>query len=148
MSRVRTWSPSTALASAAIALSFAFLVACSNSDSGSSSAQSQQRAVEFIAAKIEPNDLGIVNTNLAAKDNQFGAGILVFTARSDAPADIPLAVWLVVDEEAYPLGIPAHLATPSLPCPCNAPQGFWESAGLNPYQSALEFEALVLGPGS
>ena len=124
------------------------LVACGGSGGSESSSDAEHRqAVELIAGRMEPNSLGISALNLEAKNNEFGRGIFVFMPKASADDDEPFAVWIVVGEVAYPLGIPAKLATPSLACPCNAPRGFWDGVGLNPYQSSKAFEKLVIGAG-
>ncbi|MCL4191901.1 MAG: hypothetical protein KJZ87_09150 [Thermoguttaceae bacterium] len=94
---------------------------------------------------VRDNERGVTADDLIAKPNPRGDGMLVYVAESRFDGVLRPLVWMVIEDQAYPLNSPSKGVTPSLPWPREGPEAVWKRTGLDPY-SAGEAIDIVFGP--
>lgn len=98
-------------------------------------------AIPIVAKNIGTNKLDVKPGDLRAVKNPKGDGTFVFV-RKTRFSEVPrYVIWMVIDNQAYPLNAPTKLVTENLPWPREAPEAVWKRTNLSPYEasSALQF---------
>ena len=91
-----------------------------------------------------PNKLGVGGREFKTKPNPKGAGVFVFDPRTTFSGVKRNLIWLVIDDEAYPLNGPSKKLTPSLKWPREADPKTWKKTGLDPFMATEAIE-IVFG---
>ena len=80
---------------------------------------------------VERNKLGVGGREFLTKPNTQGDGIYVYDPRTRFHGVERYLIWVVIDEEAYPLNSPSKMVTPGLKWPREAKKGVWERTNLD-----------------
>lgn len=92
-----------------------------------------------------PNNLGVSGREFKTKPNPKGKGIFVYDPRTKFNGAKRNLIWIVIDDEAYPLVGASKNLTPSLKWPREADPKVWKTTKLDPYM-ATEAIKIVFGP--
>lgn len=101
------------------------------------------RGLVIQALKL-PNKLGVGGREFRTKPNPKGTGVFVYDPRTRFHGVKRNLIWLVVNDQAYPLNGPSKMLTPALGWPREAEQKIWKTTGLSPYM-ATEAIKIVFG---
>ncbi len=98
------------------------------------------RSVVILALQL-PNKLGVGGAEFRTKPNPKGKGVFVYDPRTKFHGAERRLIWLVLDEQAYPLNGPSKMLTPRLKWPREIDPKIWKTTGLDPYMAT---EALAI----
>jgi hypothetical protein len=101
------------------------------------------RSIVILALQM-PNNLKVGGAEFKTKPNPKGTGVFVYDPRTRFNGVQRNLVWLVIEDEAYPLNGPSKTLTPELKWPREAAPSLWKQTGLDPY-SATEALKIVFG---
>jgi len=104
------------------------------------------RGLVIQALKL-PNKLGVGGREFRTKSNPRGKGVFVYDARTRFHGVKRYLLWLVVDDQTYPLNGASKNLTPALKWPREANQKIWKATGLNPFSPTESIE-IIFGPNS
>lgn len=102
-----------------------------------------ERGIVILALEL-PNKLRVAGWEFRTKPNPKGAGVFVYDPRTRFHGVERYLIWLVVNDDAYPLNGASKNLTPSLKWPREAAPEVWKTTGLDPY-SASEAIKIVFG---
>ena len=105
---------------------------------------SQSEAVKEVAALLPKNELGILPSDLKAKDNPQGEGTFVYAEQTSYSGVERQILWLMVDGKVYALNGATKDVTPNLMWPRDAEESVWGKTGLDKY-NAEEAIKVVFG---
>ena len=100
-----------------------------------SGAKQNDYARGLVIQVLEPNKLGVGGREFKTVNNPKGEGVLVFDPRTRFNGAERYLIWLVVNDEAYPLNGASKNLTPNLKWPRDADSKIWKSTGLDPYSA-------------
>jgi hypothetical protein len=103
---------------------------------------SYARGVVILA--LQPNKLKVGGAEFKTKPNPKGVGVFVYDPRTRFNGVQRNLVWLVIQDEAYPLNGTSKTLTPGLKWPREVEPKLWKQTGLDPY-SATEAIKIVFG---
>ena len=103
-----------------------------------------EEARSLVIRHIEPNNLKVGGREFQTMPNPKGAGVFVFDPRTRFDGIKRNLIWLVVNQQAYPLNGPSKTITPTLKWPREADQKIWNTTGLSPYMATDAIE-IVFG---
>lgn len=101
------------------------------------------RGIVILALEL-PNNLKVGGAEFRTKDNPKGEGVFVYDPRTTFNGVQRYLIWIVLDDEAYPLNGPSKMLTPGLKWPRDVAGKTWEKTGLSPY-SATEATSIIFG---
>ncbi len=101
-------------------------------------------AIKIVAHALGSNKLGITANDLREKPNPKGDGVLVFVPQTRFSGTERFIIWMVIDEQAYPLNGATKNLTPNLKWPREVPDTIWERTYLNPFMANEAIE-IVFG---
>lgn len=87
----------------------------------------------LVIRALESNDLGVRGKEFKTVNNPKGEGVLVFDPRTRFNGVERYLIWLVVNDEAYPLNGASKNLTPRLKWPREADSKTWKTTGLDPH---------------
>ena len=93
----------------------------------------KQDAINLVALKIMPHSMSIHHKDLKTAKNPNGDGIFVYTKKRDGRGIERKALWLVFENEIFPLNSTAKELTPELKWPEELMPTDWQITGLNLY---------------
>lgn len=93
----------------------------------------KQDAVQLVAAQILAHSMHVEAKDLKARLNPNGNGVFVHTKKKDARGIERKALWLVFENEVFPLNSTAKELTPHLKWPEEIMPAGWQMTGLNLY---------------
>ena len=110
------------------------ILACSIIFSGSHvNAKDDHYARGIVIQALEPNKLGVGGAEFRTKPNIKGDGVFVYDPRVRFHGVERYLIWLVIDDDAYPLNGPSKKLTPGLKWPREAEPNTWKKTGLDPF---------------
>lgn len=114
---------------------------------GAAQAKDDHYARSIVILELQlPNDLRVGGAEFKTKPNPKGTGVFVYDPRTRFDGVQRNLVWLVVEDEAYPLNGASKTLTPKLKWPRDVAPSLWKQTGLDPY-SATEALKIVFGDG-
>lgn len=87
----------------------------------------------IVIQAIEPNNLRVGGAEFKTLDNPKGQGVFVYDPRTNFNGVKRNLIWLVIDDQAYPLNGASKNITPSLKWPREADSSTWKKTGLDQY---------------
>lgn len=121
------------------------VAACANEASDPNNlpaSSSSVTATQIVAVTLGVNDLGITPSDLKEQANPQGDGTFVYASETMFSGVERFILWMVVDDEAYPLNGATKDVTPSLKWPREALDQTWQKTGLDRF-SATESIDLI-----
>jgi hypothetical protein len=103
-----------------------------------------QYARALVIQEVVPNKLSVGGREFKTKPNNKGEGIFVYDPRTVFNGVQRNLIWLVIEDEAYPLNGPSKMITPGLKWPREADPNVWKKTGLDPF-AASEAIDMVFG---
>jgi hypothetical protein len=98
----------------------------------------------LVIQALELNKLGVGGAEFRTKPNINGDGVFVYDPRTRFHGVERYLIWLVIDDDAYPLNGPSKMLTPGLKWPREAEPNTWKKTGLDPFM-AKEAINIVFG---
>lgn len=98
-------------------------------------AQDDHYARGLVIQSLESNKFEVGGAEFKTKPNTRGEGIFVYDPRTNFRGVERHLIWLVIDDQAYPLNSPSKQLTPSLKWPREARPKVWKKTGLDPFQA-------------
>ncbi len=95
----------------------------------------QSEAIKEVAALLPKNELGILPSDLKAKDNPKGEGVFVYAEPTHYIGVERQILWLMIDDKVYPLNGATKDITPALDFPRDADETVWSKTGLDKYNA-------------
>jgi len=80
-------------------------------------AEDNHHARGIVIQAVEPNKLKVGGAEFKTIDNPKGDGVLVYDPRTEFYGVKRYLIWMVINDEAYPLNGPSKMVTPSLSWP-------------------------------
>lgn len=89
----------------------------------------------IVIQALEPNKLGVGGAEFRTKPNIKGDGVFVYDPRTRFHGVARYFIWLVIEDDAYPLNGPSKMLTPSLKWPREEKPSIWKRTGLDPFMA-------------
>lgn len=93
----------------------------------------KQDAISLVSSQIIAHSMQVRAKDLKASHNPNGKGIFVYTQKKDGRGILRKALWLVFENEVFPLNSTAKEITPQLKWPEEIMPQDWSLTGLNLY---------------
>lgn len=93
----------------------------------------KQDAIQLVASQVVAHSMHVQVKDLKASSNPNGQGIFVYTKKQDARGVERKALWLVFENEVFPLNATAKELSPQLKWPEELMPQDWSMTGLNLY---------------
>lgn len=95
------------------------------------SSKEEKWARVTVIEAVEKNKLGVGGAEFLTKPNMQGEGVYVYDPRTLFHGVERYLIWVVIDDDAYPLNSPSKMVTPGLKWPREAKKGIWERTNLD-----------------
>ena len=93
----------------------------------------KQDAINLVASKVMAHSMHVQSKDLKTSPNPNGSGVFVYTKKRDGRGIERKALWLVFENEVFPLNSTAKELTPGLKWPEEIMPTDWQMTGLNMY---------------
>ncbi|HCM41949.1 MAG TPA: hypothetical protein DIS66_01355 [Candidatus Omnitrophica bacterium] len=93
----------------------------------------KQDAVQLVASNIIAHSMHVQVRDLKARENPNGKGIFIHTKKKDGRGIERKALWIVFENEVFPLNSTAKELSPHLKWPEEIMPEGWQMTGLNLY---------------
>lgn len=107
-------------------------------------AEDNHYARGLVIQALIPNELNVGGREFKTLDNPKGEGVFVYDPRTSFSGVKRNLIWIVIDDEAYPLNGASKNLTPDLKWPREADPDIWKKTSLDPYV-ATEAINIVFG---